>query len=217
MHTVAPSKPAVKAMYLYWFFIGVPLYRQSYKIFLHSQKKVVYCIVNNQNQIVMPIIKRKSKTKESRKKVTPDYVEKTKTKTKGTKPVTSIPTSNPKPSVGSSVSKPQPKKPDGVLITHKPAPGGGAYRPKPDPGYKKPNPGTSIPRPRTKTPIAGTSGKLNSEKLRQTSHNTSMHGQGKSGQMPANSNKSWGQRINDNLSKPIKPIPKSSAKKARRR
>ena len=63
MHTMAPSKPAVKAMYLYWFFIGVPLYRQSYKIFLHSQKKVVYCIVNNQNQIVMT---KKSLTKKQK-------------------------------------------------------------------------------------------------------------------------------------------------------
>lgn len=130
----------------------------------------------------MPIIKRKPKTKESRKKVTPDYVEKSKTKTKGTKPVTSTPSSNPKPGISSRVSKPEPKKPDGVLITH---PSTGTTRP--NPGYKKPNPGvtpgktTPRPRPGTPKPSAGQSGKLGVEKLRQISHNHSMHGKGESG------------------------------------
>ncbi len=128
----------------------------------------------------MPILKRNPKSKESKKTVTPNYVEKTKSKSKGVKPTPAStptsapsPTSGPKPSIGSRTSKPRPNPTPGNGGT-KPRPGGTTPKPKP-------NPGTNIPRPRTKTPVAGQSGKLNVEKLRQISHNKSMHSKGTTG------------------------------------
>jgi hypothetical protein len=172
---------------------------------LYFQKKVVYCIVNNQNQIVMPIFKRNPKSKESKKTVTPNYVEKTKSKTKGTKPVTTpSPTTGPKPGVGSRVSKPQPTPVTGGT---KPRPGGTTPKPKPDPGV-------SIPRPRTKTPIAGQSNKLNVEKLRQSDHNRNMHGKGQTGNKPSLSKQTATQVTQDFFGKKITAPASAIGKKA---
>ncbi len=155
----------------------------------------------------MPILKRKPKTKESKKTVTPDYVEKSRTKSKGTKPTPTTapsPASGPKPGVGSGVSKPKPRP--GVGTT-RPRPGVTTPKPKPDPGV-------SIPRPRTKTPIARQSDKLDVEKLRQIAHNRSMHGKGQTGEKPSLSKQTPKQVARDFFGKKITAPVSSVGKKA---